>query len=59
MANFNMMDEDDFEGIFLTQESRRNLCVSLEEDMEFKSVHNPEYSDISDCEEEKRYERLR
>ena len=51
MAKFDMLDDED---IFFTQTSKNDVCVSLEEDMEYKTIHDPNYSDISDAESEKR-----
>ena len=57
MANFNMIEDDDFADIFVTQWSHQD--VSLEEDTEYKSILDPKYSDISDTEEEQCEERIR
>ena len=59
MANFNISDDDDFADIFLTQSSSGNSSVSLENDMEFKSVLDPQYSDISDVDEEENGDKIR
>ena len=59
MAIFDMMDDDDFEGIFLTQMSGTNKLVSLEEECDYKTVHDPKYSDISDDEEKQTEMNLR
>ena len=50
MATFSVMEDDNFDGMFLTLQSRNDV-VSLEETSEFKTVHNSDYSDISDEEE--------
>ena len=52
LANFNVYDEDDFEEFFFAQHSKGGQCVSLEEDVEYKTVHDPQYSDISDSYDE-------
>ena len=60
MANFSVWDdEDDYGGLFITQSSSLDNCVSLEEDNEgeFVSVRDPQYSDISDVEEESKGEK--
>ena len=59
MASYNMFDDEDYDEIFLTQSGDGDKCVSLEEDMEYKTVHDPQYSDILDNDEEKRDIRLR
>ena len=59
MASFDLLDDDDFSEIFLTQRSNHKDYVSLEEDGNFQQVHDPQYSDISDCEEQEREIRLR
>ena len=55
--------DDDFGQLFITQESNKDTCVSLEEDNEdnvnYKTVMDPQYSDISDFEDEAREKRLR
>ena len=58
MANFSLLDDDDYGDLFLTQRSSQN-AVSLEENMEFKTVHNSDYSDISDTEQDCLEERMR
>ena len=50
MVNFDMWEEDDFGDLFITQESKGDV-VSLEENGEFKTVLDPQYSDISNDEE--------
>ena len=50
-----MFDEDDYGDIFITQSSHKEECVSLEEndvEGEFMTVKDPQYSDISDEDEE-------
>ena len=59
MANFDMYDDDNFEGLFLTQQGRSDKMVSLEEEGEFRTVLSPNYSDISEDETEERGKRLR
>ena len=55
--------EDDYSNLFITQEAKKESCVSLEEDgddvVEFRSVLDLQYSDISDTEEQAREKRLR
>ena len=55
MANFDLLD-DDYSEMFLTQQSHRDICVSLEEDgivsNSFPTVKDPKYSDISDTDDE-------
>ena len=55
MANFDLF-EDEFVDIFLTQQSRGVSSVSLEEIEDqsgsFPTLFDPQYSDISDVEEE-------
>ena len=58
MANFSLMEEDDYDSIFLTQQCSNNV-VSLEESGDFKTVHNSEYSDISDDEQDDMEKRMR
>ena len=52
MASFDMIDEDDFSDIFVTQQPREDYVVSLEENSEFVSVRDPNYSDVSEEETE-------
>ena len=62
MEYFSVFDEDDYGDLFITQSNHMEECVSLEENdncVEFKSVKDPQYSDISDAEEEAREQRLR
>ena len=47
MANFNILDDDDYRDLFITQTPRQET-VSLEEVDEFKTVFDPKYSDILD-----------
>ena len=62
MANFDMFDEE-YGEIFITQQSRSVPCISLEDNedstSDFRSVLDPQYSDISDFEDETRERRLR
>ena len=52
MATFSLLDEDDdCQGFFITQQSKDNI-VSLQDNGEFKMVHDPNYSDISDGDED-------
>ena len=55
MANFDLFD-DNFGDIFLTQSVGSNICISLREDgqvpLEYNTVRDPQYSDISDFEED-------
>ena len=60
MANFSMFEDDDFGDLFITQTPRSegsNNVVSLEEIDGFKSVKDPQYSDISDVDEDEAMER--
>ena len=50
MANFDVMD-DDYGDMFITQTSKDDQVVSLEEDNCFKLVKSDNYSDISDFED--------
>ena len=54
-----MFNDEDYDNIFVTQQSRRDVSVSLEEDMEFRSVLDSKYLVISEAEEEQCEERLR
>ena len=62
MASFEVFEED-FGDLFLTQESREVPSVSLEDNedntVHYQSVLDPQYSDISDFEEEDRDQRIR
>ena len=62
MATFNLLDED-YADIFLTQKDNSDACVSLEEDGDvkspFQSVLDPQYSDISDFEDNEIDEKFR
>ena len=59
MANFSMFDDDEeYAQLFITQEPRQEE-VSLEENVGFKSVLDPQYSDISDEETDQIGKRLR
>ena len=52
MATFSLLDQDgDYQGFFITQQSKENI-VSLEDNGEFKMVHDPNCSDISDGDED-------
>ena len=51
MANFSLMDDEDYENLFITQEPKGNI-VSLEENDANSSVFEAKYSDISDAEED-------
>ena len=51
MANFSILDDNEYGDLFLTQKSSENV-VSLEENMDYKTVHNSDYSDISDTEQD-------
>ena len=55
MATFNVLDEDDYGDIFITQEPSDSNIVSLEDN----SLMDAKYSDISDFEEDPIEERLR
>ena len=46
------MDDDDYQGMFITQESKVDNIVSLEENNEFVTVRDDEYSDVSDFEDD-------
>ena len=62
MADFNLLDEDeDYACLFITQSSNEQKCISLEEDEEkvYKTVHNSDYSDVSDDDNDMMDERLR
>ena len=54
MANFDMFDKD-YRELFITQQSKDYAPVSLEEDGDicgnFRTVNDPQYSDISNSEE--------
>ena len=58
MANFSIVDDEEYDDIFLTQ-TPSNTVVSLEDPGEFITVHNLDYSDISDDEQDRLEERLR
>ena len=58
MAYYDGSDEE-FESMFITQTPNKDYEVSLEDDDVFKSVMDPQYSDISDPEEEHMERRLR
>ena len=66
MGDFNLIDDDEeYASLFITQSSNRESCVSLEEDEGnvFKTVHNSDYSDISEDEDAQidkhlRYEKI-
>ena len=53
--------DEDYGDMFITQPAPSDNCVSLEEDgeNEFKTVKDPQYSDISEDEESARDSRLR
>ena len=55
MDNFEMFD-DDFGDIFITQKSNEDNWISLEDEDNnsevFRTVSDPQYSDISDFEDE-------
>ena len=55
-----LSDEEDYHDIFITQEvkSKFENDASLEEDMEYKTFRDPQYSDISDNEEAEREKRI-
>ena len=60
MANFDLFEDDYLSDIFITQQSKSDGIVSLEENMEYKQVFDAQYSDISDAEEDQHVEeRLR
>ena len=59
MANFNIYEDDDYGGLFLTQQSSQDQVVSLEENGEFKTVKDDRYSDISDVEQDSIEEQMR
>ena len=59
MASFNLMEDDDFGSMFLTQQSTMDNVVSLEEEGGFRTVFDEKYSDVSDFEEDSMEERLR
>ena len=55
MAEFNGFEDDDYGDLFITQSSNsgnEDGVVSLEEKDEFRSVLDPNYSDVSDFEEQ-------
>ena len=54
-----MLDDDDYGDIFITQEPSASNVVSLEENNDFQLVKNPQYSDISDVEDDPIEERIR
>ena len=62
MATFDVLD-DNFEDIFLTQNSKDTNYVSLEEEgnmpVEYNTVKVPEYSDISDFEDDAFEDKIR
>ena len=62
MDNFYESD-DDYGNLFITQESSRDHCVSLEDNDEdnvtFRSVLDPQYLDISEPEDDVSQRRLR
>ena len=51
--------EDEYDNIFITQESKHDNVVSLEDNDGFKSVLDSKYSDISDDEDNAMEKRLR
>ena len=59
MANFSLMDDDDYEGLFITQEPSSSNVVSLEDNEDYKTIKDPQYSDISDDETDCMERRLR
>ena len=61
MANFEIIEDEEYDKLFLTQEWNNSGIVSLEESDEFRSVLDPKYSDISedDDEEEAMFEHMR
>ena len=60
MANFSVMDDEEYCDMFLTQSSSKMELVSLEEKEEENVFKSADYSDISDAEEDKTLEqRLR
>ena len=55
MANFSVFEDEDFEDIFLTQSSSggdNSAIVSLEENEGFRSILDPNFSDISDVDDD-------
>ena len=58
MANFDIMD-DDYGDMFITQTSRSDNVVSLEEDNAFRSVKSADYLDIGDFEDDSVDQHLR
>ena len=50
MANFSLMEDDDYGDIFITQSSSVRNIVSLEENDAGEVLKDPKYSDISDDE---------
>ena len=51
MANFDMMDDEEYRELFITQTPRQDI-VSLEENSDFQTVLDPKFSDILDDEED-------
>ena len=51
MDNFDMLD-DDYRDMFITQTPRQQSVVSLEEETGYKTVKSPNFSDISDFEDD-------
>ena len=58
---FDFNDDEEYRNMFITQSAPSDSCVSLEEDGEigFKTVKDPNYSNISEDEETERDNRLR
>ena len=59
MASFSVMEDEDFDGMFLTQRSSADNVVSLEENVDLEVLKDPQYSDISDDEQDSIEERMR
>ena len=47
MEDFSDLDEE-YDNIFITQEPSNDNVVSLEDNVEYKTVRDEKYSDISD-----------
>ena len=54
-----MFEDDSYGNLFITQESKSQEIVSLEENNEFCDVLDPKYSDISDDEQDLMEEQMR
>ena len=58
MATFSMFDDEDYGDLFITQEPSDRV-VSLEDSDAYKTVKDPQFSDILDDEKDGMLQRIR